>query len=180
MSATVEGPPAEPLTASFVDVPSTHDGKTAFAFELRFSESVEGLSYRTLRDEAFEVDGGAVRKARRLNPRVNGEGDNQRWEITVKPESHGAVTVRLPAGAVETADGRQLERARSATVAGPVGIAVADARVDEGAGAVAGLRGVAQPCGERHDDGGLRDDGRQRAVGRGLHGGEWHAHVPGG
>ena len=136
VSATVEGPPSEPLTASFRDVPSSHDGETAFTFELRFSESVEGLSYRTLRDEAIDVNGGAVRKARRLNPRVNGKVDNQRWEIEVDPASHGAVTVRLPAGAVETPDGRQMESTVSATVAGPVGVSVADDRVDEGAGAV--------------------------------------------
>ena len=47
-----------PLTASFLDVPQTHDGSTEFTFELRFSEELE-LSYLTLRDEgAFAVTGG--------------------------------------------------------------------------------------------------------------------------
>ena len=64
------------------------------------------------------------------------QGSNQRWTITVEPDSHAAVTVSLQAGSVETSDGRGLESAVSATVAGPVGISVADARVDEAAGAV--------------------------------------------
>ena len=52
------------------------------------------------------------------------------------PDSHAAVTVTLPAGAVTASDGRSLEGSASATVAGPVGIAVADARVEEGDGAL--------------------------------------------
>ena len=110
--------PSEALTASFANVPSSHDGTTAFTFELRFSENVAGLSYRTLRDEAFEVEGGTVRNARRVNR--SGANRNQNWEIEVEPTSNGAVTIRLPAGAVETEDGRRLEGAVSATVEGPV------------------------------------------------------------
>ena len=132
----MESDPA--LTASFEDVPASHDGKTAFTFELTFSEDVEGLSFRTLRDEAFEVTGGELRRARRRT-----KGSNQAWDITVKPASDGAVTIRLPqttdceaTGAVCTADDRPLPTALSATVSGPVGISVADARVEEGAGAV--------------------------------------------
>ena len=66
-----------------------------------------------------------------------------RWEITVEPDSREAVSIRLPettdcnaGGAVCTGDGRPLSNALSATVAGPVGIAAADARVEEDAGAV--------------------------------------------
>ena len=129
VATMVRGP--APLTASFEDVPASHDGEQAFTFGLTFSEDVAGLSFKTLRDRAFTVTGGAVRKAQRRQ-----QGSNEGWTITVDPDSHAAVTIRLPAGAVETADGRGLARAVSATVAGPVGIAVADARVDEGAGAV--------------------------------------------
>ena len=125
-------PAPAPLTATFTDVPAEHAGAgETFTFGLTFSEDVAGLSFKTLRDRAFTVTGGAVRKAQRRQP-----GSNEGWTITVDPDSHAAVTIRLPAGAVETADGRGLARAVSATVAGPVGIAVADARVDEGAGAV--------------------------------------------
>ena len=127
----VAAPPAPaPLTASFSDVPTEHTGE-AFTFGLTFSEDVAGLSFKTLRDQAFTVTGGAVRKAQRRQ-----QGSNEGWTITVDPDSHAAVTIRLPAGAVETSDGRGLESAVSATVAGPVGISVADARVEEGAGAM--------------------------------------------
>ena len=46
------------------------------------------------------------------------------------------MTVRLSAGSVETHDGRALSNSSAATVAGPVGIAVADARVEKNDGAV--------------------------------------------
>ena len=49
-----------------------------------------------------------------------------------------------------------------------------------GCGCGAGLRGDAQPGGERDGDGGLRDIGRHRDGGRGLHGNERHAHLRGG
>ena len=127
----VAAPPAPaPLTARFSDVPTEHTGE-AFTFGLTFSEDVAGLSFKTLRDQAFTVTGGAVLKAQRRQ-----QGSNEGWTITVDPDSHAAVTIRLPAGAVETSDGRGLESAVSATVAGPVGISVADARVEEGAGAM--------------------------------------------
>ena len=127
----VAAPPAPaPLTARFSDVPTEHTGE-AFTFGLTFSEDVAGVSFKTLRDQAFTVTGGAVLKAQRRQ-----QGSNEGWTITVDPDSHAAVTIRLPAGAVETSDGRGLESAVSATVAGPVGISVADARVEEGAGAM--------------------------------------------
>ena len=84
------------------------------------------------------MTGGELRRARRRT-----KSSNQAWDITVKPASDGAVTIRLPqttdceaTGAVCTADDRPLSTALSATVSGPVGISVADARVEEGAGAV--------------------------------------------
>ncbi len=137
-SATVTGPsasegdppsdppdPSDPLTASFSGVPGEHTGER-FTFGLTFSEDVAGLSFKTLRDAAFAVTGGDVRKAQRKQ-----QGSSQGWTITVEPSGNGAVSIRLPAGAVETSDGRGLESSVSATVNGPAGIAVADARVDE-------------------------------------------------
>ena len=136
-SATVKGPsasegdpPSDPLTASLSGVPGEHTGES-FTFGLTFSEDVAGLSYKTLRDSAFSVTNGQVTRARRRT-----QGSNQGWTITVEPDSHAAVTIRLPSESVETSDGRGLESAVSATVAGPVGIAVADARVEEAVGAV--------------------------------------------
>ena len=135
-SATVAGPPADPLTASFSGMPSEHAGEGTFTFGLTFSENVT-LSYKTLRDAAFSVSAGAVRKAEREQ-----QGSNAAWEITVEPDSAGAVTIGLPettdcdaSGAICTADGRALSHSLSATVMGPVGISVADARVDENGGA---------------------------------------------
>ena len=131
-SATVAGPPADPLTASFSDMPGEHTGD-AFTFRLTFSEEPD-VSYRTLRDEAFDVTGGVVRKAKRRQ-----SGSNVGWTITVEPDSDGAVTIALPAtsscsatGAICTEDGRALSHSSQATVAGPVG----DARAEETAGAV--------------------------------------------
>ena len=111
-----------PLTAEFVDMPESHDGRTPFAFELRFSEDFPGqLPFTLLRDEAFRVEHGRVRRAGRVE-----EGQNQRWTIEVRPESHEAVTIELPAatdcsaaGAVCSEAGRPLSNTVSATVAGP-------------------------------------------------------------
>ena len=88
-----------------------------------------------LRDEAFTVTGGTVRRATRVNDRKD------RREIHVQPSGSGAVSITLPAttncdsaGAICTSDGRPLSN--SASVLGPFGISVADARVEEGVGAV--------------------------------------------
>ena len=126
----------EPLTASFSGMPAEHAGEGTFSFGLTFSENVK-LSYLTLRDAALSASGGAVRKAQRQQ-----QGSNVGWDITVEPDSAGAVTIGLPGttdcdagGAICTADGRPLSHSLSATVAGPVGISVADARVEEAEGA---------------------------------------------
>ena len=121
-SVTNDTGPAAPLTASVHDAPESHDGQSEFTFELRFSEAPRrGFSYKTLRDHAFTVDGGEVLRARRLEP-----GKNVRWEITVRPDSNGAVTIVLPVttdcnaqGAVCTGDGRMLAGPSTLTVAGP-------------------------------------------------------------
>ena len=118
-SATVAGPP--PLTAEFHGMPAEHDGRSEFRFELRFSEDFPGrLPYTLLRDLAFRVTNGAVRQAQRVAP-----GQNQRWTIAVRPDSHKDVTVTLPAatdcgaaGAVCTEAGRPLANSVSVTVGG--------------------------------------------------------------
>ena len=107
------------LTASFSGVPDKHTGKS-FTFGLAFSENVAGLSYKTLRDSAFSVTNGQVRRARRKT-----KGSNQSWTITVKPDSSAAVTIRLPAttnceadDAICTSDARRLSNSPSATIPG--------------------------------------------------------------
>ena len=106
------------LSASFAAVPSSHDG-SPFTFELRFSEDIAGLSYRTLRDSAFTVTNGAVTGARRVEA-----GRNQRWKVTVRPSVPRNVTIVLPAttdcaatGAI-CINGRGLSRPASATIPG--------------------------------------------------------------
>ena len=119
-AATTAVAPRPPLTASFAGKPSTHDGQTAFTFELRFSEEF-AISYLTLRDHAFTVTDGTVTGARRLT-----QGSNIGWTITVTPGSTAAVTVVLPVttdcnadGAVCTGDGRKLSDRLEFTVSGP-------------------------------------------------------------
>ena len=111
---------ATPLTGRLVEMPETHDGETAFAFELRFSEEIR-ISYKTLRDTAFEVKEGVVRGARRLE-----RPSNRRWEITVEPTSEADIELVLPVtkdcaaeGAVCTAAGKRLSQRLAATVPGP-------------------------------------------------------------
>ena len=110
-----------PLTASIHSEPASHDAQAEFTFELRFSENLEGLSYRTLRDHAFTVTGGEVQGARRLV-----SGSNIRWTITVRPDGDGTVAIVLPIttdctalGAVCTGDGRRLSNRLELTVGGP-------------------------------------------------------------
>ena len=115
---TVKGPP---LTASFESVPTSHNGSGEFRFRIAFSEEFS-LSYKTLRDDhVFTVEGGKVTGARRLV-----KGSNIGWEIVVKPDSNGDVTVKLPVtedcdaqGAICTDDDRMLSNQLELTVTGP-------------------------------------------------------------
>ena len=109
----------DPLTARFENVPESHDGSTAFTFELHFSEDIPGLSYETVADGLFEVTGGNVTKASRTT-----QGSNQGWLVTVAPSGSGSkdIAISLPIRAcgetagICTADNRALAGAISATV----------------------------------------------------------------
>ena len=127
-SGTQEDPPAEDppaetpvvlLTASFGNMPATHNG-SEFTFDLAFSEDFP-LSYVTLRDDAFTVDGGNVENAQRKVP-----GSNQTWTITVKPLGAGIISITLPettdcdaTGAICTDDERELSHTNVAAITGP-------------------------------------------------------------
>ena len=109
---------AAPLTAEFQRLPSSHEG-TAFTFRLAFSEDV-AVSAAALRDHALTVTGGTVTGA----ARVDGRADL--WTVTVTPSGTGEILISLPpgrdcaaAGAVCTADGRQLSAGVATLVAGP-------------------------------------------------------------
>ena len=111
-----------PLQASIANDPASHDGATAFTFELSFSEEpTRGLSYKTLRDRAFTVTEGTIKEARRLEP-----PSNIGWRIRVEPSVSTDVVILLPAttdctaaGAICTGDGRMLSEEVSLTVPGP-------------------------------------------------------------
>ena len=111
----------DPLTVSVTAAaPATHDGSSEFTFEIEFSEEFD-LGYVTLRDHAFTVTGGSVKKAQRTD-----KPSNIPWRITVKPDGTGDVTIKLPAttdcdaqGAICTGDGRMLSNSLNFTVSGP-------------------------------------------------------------
>ena len=111
-----------PLTATFHDEPSSHDGSAEFTFELRFSEApVDSFSYTTVRNHAFTVTDGSVSNVRRLEP-----GKNVKWEITVEPDSDADVTIAVNAttdcsaeGAICTSDGGKLSDGLELVVPGP-------------------------------------------------------------
>ncbi len=127
------------LTASFSGLPAEHDGESGFRFRVAFSERI-AISFRSLREDAFTVTGGRVTRGRRVN------GRRDLFEITVRPDSVGDVTIALPAerscgvsgprvsGAICTKSRprRRLTNAPEATVRGPVALSVADARAREG------------------------------------------------
>ena len=134
--AAAVDPPAPPLMASLQGMPAEHDGESVFTFGLTFSEAPK-LSYKVLRDRAFDVTGGVVRKAQRRQ-----QGSNLGWTITVEPAGGDDVSIALPGGractaygAVCTADGRILANTVSTLVRGPAALSVADARTGEAAGA---------------------------------------------
>ena len=131
-------PAASGLTAAFTSVPEAHDGSTAFALQIEFSEDVAGR-FRRMRNDVFEVTGGAVADLRRVDRR------RDLWTVTVTPSSDDAVTVAVPAnracdvsGAVCTADGEQLSSRAEATVPGPqpaVSVSASTSPVTEGTAA---------------------------------------------
>ena len=137
--------PGTPMTAAFTETPASHDGTAAFLLHLEFSHEPKQFSYRTVRDGLFDVSGGRIAKARRLE-----KGRNLRWEVRVEPDGEGAVTFAARATAdcaaqyaACDADGRKFAGGLSLTVPGPqtlqtlpaVSIAPAATPVTEGAAA---------------------------------------------
>ena len=139
-SATI---PGRALTATLThmpgegDVKGEHKGSGTFEVRLAFNTEPD-VSYKTVRDTMFDVTGGTITGARRVT-----RGENQRFDIVVKPSGNDAVTFSLhsplPAcgesGSVCTEAGRMIEGPVSATILGPVAISVADATVREEEGA---------------------------------------------
>ena len=111
---TVEG---ASLTAAFAGIPDSHGGQP-FTVELAFSEAPD-LDAAALQG-AFEVTGGAVTAAARIEP-----DSALRWTVTVEPDGADDVTITLPAtadcgadGAICASGGRPLSAAATAAVPG--------------------------------------------------------------
>ena len=113
--------PEPPLTARIEAAPDDHNGTDAFTFRVAFSENI-GISYRSLREDAFTVTGGRVTGGRRV------DGRRDLFEVTVEPDGDGDVTITLPAGRACTVSGaictkgenrRRLTNTPTATVLGP-------------------------------------------------------------
>jgi len=108
--------PPEPLTAELREVPASHDGSTAFSFELAFSDAVD-IEPDAMRDHALAVSDGTVTGASRV------DGRSDLWELTVEPAGTANVGIIVPQGracteegALCTRDGRTL----SSTVPGQI------------------------------------------------------------
>ena len=126
--------PGVEFFAVFSKVPKEHDGVNSIVIEMQITDQPDGLSYLTVQDGLFEVSGGSIERAWRLNP-----PDNKGWGLRIVPDGTGDVVVRLrettdcgsPPG-VCTEDGRMLPGNLQATVYGPAVLSVSDAEVREG------------------------------------------------
>ena len=102
----------KPLTATFADVPESHDGATAFTVRIELSAPLHGGAA----DVAANVT--AANGTRGAVARVDGRYDL--WEVAVTPSGDDAVTIRLAAspacdaaGAMCTIDGRRAPAAET-------------------------------------------------------------------
>ena len=83
----------QPLTATFQNVPASHDGETTLTLDIEFSELVwvgSGLS----RDGMLQVTGGTVISAPWRNNRTDG------ITIHIRPDTSGDILIVLPANRV--------------------------------------------------------------------------------
>ena len=128
-TVTVVTSATDPFTGSFSNAPDGHDGSAAFTLRFDLSENPGGMSWRTVKDHLFDVTGGAIERAQRVQP--TGSAKDRRWQLTVTPSGHDDVTLTLrgtgactDTHAVCTSDGRTLTGGTKVTVAGPVPVAL--------------------------------------------------------
>ena len=139
---TVGGPE---MNATVTRAAQAHDGTTTFTLDFEFSHEPAGLSYRTVRDDLFDVEEGLIKKARRLT-----QGENRRWELTIQPSKSADVTIDARPTtdckaeyAICDADGRMFNGNLEHTVPGPrrtdlpmISIAAGETPVIEGSDVV--------------------------------------------
>ncbi len=82
-------PASAGLTGSFESVPEAHDGSNAFALHLAFSEDVAGR-FRRMRNDVFEVTGGAVTDLRRVDRRKGPVDGDDRAVVGCGGDGSGA------------------------------------------------------------------------------------------
>ena len=151
-----------PLTASFSSVPAEHDGSSRFTLDLEFSEAPVSLGLAAVREDLFDVTGGAIEKVRRINP-----PSNLGYRLWVKPSSNDDVTLTrvatLPAcgepRSVCTEDGAGALEHAFGDGGGSGGSFGGGRRGRRRPKRGTQLRGDAEPGGVGDGDGGLRDLG---------------------
>ena len=147
-AAVVDGQIEQPdLTADWSMIPDAHGGsESEFQVHLQFSEAVdliEVIGEANLIEHAFTVTNGSIETIQHIRDR-QGEYLAHEWTISVMADSEEPVTVAPvvdlacdQTGAICTVDDRLLTEARSVIVhRTEQTLSVADARVDEGPGAV--------------------------------------------
>ena len=130
----VESEDLEPITATWSEIPTEHDGSSAFWAKITFSHALSGYGFRSMQAHLFDVTGGRIVKARR-----DGQPRNTKWAIRIVPAGNGEVTLDAratadcgAAHAVCDAEGRKFDGNLAATLQGPPTLSVADAEVQEG------------------------------------------------
>ena len=113
--------PETPVTARFTHSPAAHDGSGTFVLHLEFSHEPKRFGYRTVRDALFDVEGGRIERARRLE-----KGSNLRWEMSIVPTGDEPVTLTArattdcaSASATCDSEGRKFAGGLTLTVPGP-------------------------------------------------------------
>ena len=108
-----------PLTATLEDMPTNHDGSSAFTFRIAFSADVD-ITPESMRHHALTVSGATVTNATQV------DGRSDLWELTLKPTGSGAVSILVPlnracaeTGALCTAQGGMLTIAPAQSIPGP-------------------------------------------------------------
>ena len=109
----------EILTSTFKSVPQTHNGQNGFTFSVKFNYPVK-TKYKAMRDRAFNIEGGTVTSAKRVN------GRRDYWKIRVQPGTTSNITITLPettncndGGAICSYSNAMLSNASSVVVRGP-------------------------------------------------------------
>ena len=113
-TGTIEdgGAPAGP-SARFTSVPAEHDGATTFSATLEFSEEIDDIGWKWVRDTVVTASNAGVEAVRR-----KAQGANLGWEIDVTPQSTSTVVLEVAPG-LRLPDGRTLVGGAQATVPGP-------------------------------------------------------------